>query len=104
MFRAVQVIVRNKFLVIGAAAVAFLVFGRSGDEVKSVSPWGSDSAQQEAASANTPLSEKAFGAVAGAAKTYAGVDISGVAPDKLRKDTLDNWSRTGEAAKQANGN
>lgn len=104
MFRAVQALVRNKFIVIGAAALAFMLFGRSGDEVKKVNPWGSDAAQQAAISANTSLSDKALGAVAGAAKDYAGVDVGKVIPGNLRKDTIENWEKTGEAAKRANGN
>lgn len=104
MFKAAQFLVRNKFVLIGAVAVGFIVFGRDGEEGKPVNPWGSDAVQAAQSSANESLSEKAFGAVAVAAKDYAGVDISGVAPDKLRKDTLDNWQKTGDAAKRANGN
>jgi len=104
MFKAAQFIVRNKFVLIGAAVVGFLVFGRNGDEPKKVSPWGTDSAQAAAQSANTSLSDKALGAVAVAAKDYAGVDVAKVMPGTLRKDTVDNWQSTGEAAKKANGN
>lgn len=105
MFRAAQFIVRNKVVAIGALALGVIVFGRGGGEHKAVNPWGSDSAQAAAASANESLSDKAIGAVAGAAKTYAGVDIEKVLPgSKLRADTLDNWQRTGEAARKANGN
>lgn len=104
MFRAVQLVVRNKFVLIAVVAVAFIVFGRNGNEGKSINPWDSDSAQAAQASANESYSQKAFGAVAGAAKDYAGVDISGVAPDKLRSQTVDNWKKTGEAAERANAN
>lgn len=104
MFRAAQFVVRNKFVLIGAMALGFIAFGRNGDESKPVSPWGTDAVQSAARADSESLSEKAFGAVAGAAKQYVGVDISGVAPDKLRKDTLQNWQQTGEAAKRANGN
>jgi len=104
MFKAAQFLVRNKFVLIGAAALAFLAFGRNGNENKPINPWGSDAAQAAQASASESLSAKAFGAVSGAAKQYAGVDIAGVVPDKLRKDTVDNWEKTGEAARRANGN
>lgn len=104
MFKAAQFIVRNKFVVIGAAVVGFLVFGRDGDETKKVNPWDNDTAQAAAHSANTSLSDKALGAVAVAAKDYAGVDVEKVMPGTLRKDAVDNWQSAGEAAKKANGN
>lgn len=104
MFKAAQFIVRNKFVVIGAAALGVIVFGGSGEN-RAVSPWGSDSAQAAAASANESFTSKTLGAVAGAAKTYAGVDLDKILPgSKLRADTIDNWQRTGEAARKANGN
>lgn len=104
MFGAARWVVRHKILVIGAGAIGFLFFSQGGDERKSVSPWGSESAQQAAVSHNTPLSEKAFGAVAGAAKDYAGVDISAINPAKLQKSTTENWQSAADAAKRANGN
>ena len=104
MFKAAQFVVRNKIVLVGAAVVGFIVFGRNGDETKPVSPWGTDQAQAAARSSSESFSDKALVAVAGAAKDYAGVDISGVAPDKLRKETLENWEKTGDAAKRANGN
>lgn len=58
MFRAVQFVVRNKFVVIGAAVAIFVIFGRNPDEGKPVNPWGSDSVQAAQVSANEPLSEK----------------------------------------------
>jgi len=109
MYRAAQFIVRNKVVVLAAAVGLFLVFGRTGDTVKKASPWDNDAAQAEAASSNQSLTSKAVGAVAGAAKDYAGVDVSkvlpeGVNPTKLRDDTVNNWQSVGEAAKKANGN
>ena len=104
MYRAAQFVVRNKFVLIALAGGLFLLFGRGGEEQKPVNPWGSDSVQAAQASANRSVSDKAFGAVAGAAKSYAGVDISGVAPGKLARQSNDNWASAGEAAKRANGN
>jgi hypothetical protein len=104
MFRAVQFIVRNKFVFIGAAVAVFLVFGRGGEPPKAVNPWGTDSVQQAAVAANESMSDKAVGAVASAAKDYAGVDVGKVLPGNLRKTTVDNWQQTGEAARKANGN
>jgi len=104
MFRAVQFVVRNKFVFIGAAVAVFLMFGRGGEAPKAANPWGTDAAQQAAVAANESLTDKAVGAVAGAAKDYAGVDVSKVVPGNLRKTTVDNWQQTGDAARKANGN
>ena len=63
MFRAAQFIVRHKIGVVAIAAIAFMVFGRSGNEHKAASPWDTDSVQQAAADANTSLADKALGAL-----------------------------------------
>ncbi|MFA7588427.1 MAG: hypothetical protein WCY11_19945, partial [Novosphingobium sp.] len=91
MFKAAQFVVRNKVVLVGAAVVAFMVFGRNGDEPAKISPWDTDTARAAAASSRVSVTDKAFGAVAGVAKDYAGVDISSVAPNKLRDDTLNNF-------------
>ena len=104
MFKAAQFIVRHKVGVVAVAAIAFVVFGRVGNETKTASPWDTDSAQAAAADANTSLADKAIGAAAGAAKQYAGVDVGKVLPGSLKKQTVDNWEAAGDAAKRANGN
>jgi hypothetical protein len=104
MFRAAQFIVRHKIGVVAIAAIAFMVFGRSGNEHKAASPWDTDSVQQAAADANTSLADKALGAAAGAAKQYAGVDVEKVLPGTLKKQTVDNWQSAEDAARRANGN
>ncbi|MBC2666188.1 hypothetical protein H7F51_11735 [Novosphingobium flavum] len=105
MFKVAQFLVRNKLVLIGAVAIGFMVFGRNASDDKPVNPWGDHAAQTaQASSSGDSMTGKAFGVVAGAAKQYAGIDIGGVAPDKLRQDTVDNWQKTGDAAKQANGN
>jgi len=102
MFRAAQIVVRHKVLVVGALAVGFMVLGRNENEDKPVSPWATQSVAE--AAAKPSLTDRAFTAVAGAAKDYAGIDIGGVAPDKLRKSTVENWDNTADAARRANGN
>lgn len=105
MFGVARLVVRYKVLVIGALVAGFLFMG-GGDESKApVSPWDAGSGEAVAASTDKDsLTGKAFDAVAGATKDYAGVDISAVNPAKLRKATVDNWHSVGDAAKNANHN
>jgi len=104
MFRAAQFVVRHKIGVVAVIAIGVVVFGRSGER-QAVNPWDTDAVQQVAHDANTSLADRAIGAAAGAAKQYAGVDLGKVLPGSaLRKDTVDNWQATGDAARRANGN
>lgn len=106
MFGVAQWVVRHKVLVVGVAAAGFIFFGGNKEEQKPANPWAVNvqPQQAEASSGSKGGFDKAYGAVAKAAKKYADVDIDGVNPSKLSDSTKANFANAEDGMKKANGN
>lgn len=105
MFRFAQWIVRHKVLMVAIGAAVFIFFGGRDEPVKPANAWAVNApveVAQSSSSKKNSLTSKAFGAVAGAAKKYANVDIGGVNPAKLQEQTVGNFQNAEDGMKKAN--
>lgn len=105
MFSFAQWIVRHKVLMVAIGAAAFIFFGGRDEPVKPANAWAANvpvEAAQSSSSKKGSLTAKAYGAVAGAAKKYANVDIGGVNPTKLQEQTVGNFQNAEDGMKKAN--
>ena len=106
MFGFARWVTQHKVLVVAVFAAFFIFFGGKQEEVKPANPWSANAPEQVAVTSSSKkdsMTDKAFGVVAGAAKKYADVDISGVDPKKLQESTVSNFQGAEDGMKKANG-
>ena len=104
MFRIAQWVVQNKVSLVAICVAFFMVFGGKKEAPKPANPWSANVGQVAAAPQDKSLTDKAMGAVAGAAKKYAGVDIGVVDPTKEQESTRENLAAAEAGVRSANGN
>ncbi|MEJ6009447.1 hypothetical protein [Novosphingobium aquae] len=101
MYRVAQWVVRHKVLVVAVGAAGFIFFGGNKEDAKPANPWSAGTSEvavsgSSSSGAKKSLTDKAIGAVSGAAKEYAGIDLGEV------KETNDqNWASVTDATKKA---
>lgn len=104
MFRIAQWIVQNKVSLVAICVAFFMVFGGKKEAPKPANPWSANVEQVAVAPQDKSLTDKAIGAVAGAAKKYTGVDIGVVDPAKVQESTKENFAAAEAGMRSANGN
>ncbi len=105
MFKFAQQIFRHKVGVIAVLAFAVFLFSRDGREeaAKPASPWSKQSEVVAAAPEKDEdsIMSGAVGKAVSAASEYVG-ETTGINPMEMKEQTVDSFSNTAEAMKQAN--